>query len=92
MRALRGQIARGIMCKVPRSGWSKTRLCPPLTPDEAAALSRCFIADLAESIEALSEAQNVQGVAVYTPAGAEDELAGILPEGFALLAQRGNDL
>ena len=92
MGAQPGQIALGIMCKVPRSGSSKTRLCPPLTPDEAAALSRCFIADLAESIEALSEAQNVQGVAVYTPAVAEDELERVLPKGFARLAQRGNDL
>ena len=92
MRALPGQIALGIMCKVPHSGWSKTRLCPPLTPDEAAELSRCFIADVAESIATLSQAENVRGVAVYTPEGAEEGFDGLLPEGFARVAQRGGDL
>lgn len=80
------------MCKVPRSGASKTRLCPPLSPEEAAGLSRCFIADLAASIDALSEEQNVQGLAVYTPAGSEGELDGILPAGFRRLLQRGEGL
>lgn len=80
------------MCKVPRSGTSKTRLCPPLTADEAAELSRCFLADVAQSIATLPKVQHVQGVAVYTPEGAEDGLDGLLPEGFARLAQRGGDL
>lgn len=92
MRVQPGQIALGIMCKVPRSGSSKTRLCPPLSAGEAAELSRCFIADLATSIEGLPEAHNVLGVAVYTPAGAEDELEDILPRSFARLAQRGSGL
>ena len=92
MRVQPGQIPLGIMCKVPRSGSSKTRLCPPLSAGEAAELSRCFIADLAASINALPEAHNVQGVAVYTPSGAEDELEGILPKGFVCLAQRGDGL
>jgi rSAM/selenodomain-associated transferase 1 len=87
-----GQIALGIMCKVPRSGLSKTRLCPPLSADEAAEFSRCFIADLAASIDGLSQGHNVRGVAVYTPANAEDELDDVLPPGFARLAQRGNGL
>jgi len=87
-----GQIALGIMCKVPRSGSSKTRLCPPLSADEAAELSRCFIADLAASIKRVPEVHNVRGVAVYTPANAEGELKDLLPPGFACLAQRGNGL
>ncbi len=80
------------MCKVPRSGTSKTRLSPPLTADEAAEISRCFIADVAHTIAALPEALQAQGVAVYTPEGEEEGLAGLLPEGFARLAQRGQDL
>ena len=87
-----GRIALGIMCKVPRSGSSKTRLCPPLSAEEAAELSRCFIADLAVSIEALSQGPEVRGVAVFTPEGAENELEDILPPGFPRLAQRGDGL
>ena len=42
--------ALGIMTKAPVAGKVKTRLSPPLTPDEAAALNVCFLRDLSESI------------------------------------------
>jgi len=80
------------MCKVPSSGTSKTRLCPPLTLDEAAELSRCFISDLSQSVAEVSEDLGLSGVAVYTPAAARPEIAALLPGGFELLAQRGDDL
>lgn len=87
-----GQVALGVMCKVPRSGASKTRLCPPLAEDEAAALSACFIADVAAVIHALPPDLGAQGVAVYTPFGSEDGLDDLLPAGFGRLGQRGADL
>ena len=34
-----------IVAKAPRPGASKTRLCPPLTPEQAARLSRAFLLD-----------------------------------------------
>jgi glycosyltransferase A (GT-A) superfamily protein (DUF2064 family) len=40
------------MAKTPRVGETKTRLIPPLSPAEAAALSACFIQDAAENIAA----------------------------------------
>ena len=40
-----GSVAVGIMCKTPAPGLSKTRLSPPLRPDECAAISACFIRD-----------------------------------------------
>ena len=43
-------IAVGIICKTPRAGLSKTRLSPPLRPEDCAALSECFIRDLAATI------------------------------------------
>lgn len=87
-----GDIALGIMCKAPISGASKTRLCPPLDADEAAALSGCFIADVAATVAAVSAQNKACGYAIFTPAGAEDSFVGLLPPGFAVLAQRGADL
>ena len=92
--APRGGCALGVMIKAPRAGTSKTRLAPPLTHEEAAALSVCFLRDTAENIAAACEAAGAgaaAGVAVYTPAGAEGAFDGLLPEGFSLLAQRGED-
>ena len=47
---LQGPIALGVMCKAPWAGTSKTRLSPPLSREEAASLSRCFIADIAATV------------------------------------------
>jgi hypothetical protein len=87
-----GAIAFGIMCKAPIEGASKTRLCPPLTPAEAAQLSRCFIADVADAIACVSAALHTRGFAVFTPAAEEAAIAGLVPPDFGLLAQRGADL
>jgi uncharacterized protein len=40
-----------VMARVPRSGRCKTRLCPPLSPDEAALLYRCFLLDIARQTD-----------------------------------------
>lgn len=80
------------MCKAPISGQSKTRLCPPLTPEEAAALSACFIADVAASVAEAALAEGARGYAMITPAGAEAAFAGLLPYDIAILPQRGAGL
>lgn len=51
--AVTGKCAMGIMMKTPRNGFSKTRLCPPLSSEEAASISRCFLKDTSAAIEAL---------------------------------------
>jgi len=74
------KCAIGIMIKTPRNGFSKTRLSPPLSSEEAASISRCFLKDTSAAIEALShEDPFVVGVAVYTPVGSEADLAKLLP-------------
>lgn len=78
------------MAKAPLAGEVKTRLVPPLTAPEAAALNVCFLRDMAENIESLSETGS--GFVVYTPTGAESAFGGVLPEGFKFLAQRGAHL
>lgn len=82
--------ALGIMTKLPEPGKVKTRLTPPLTPEEAAALNKCFLRDLGRSILLATRQSASRGVAIYTPAGAEASYANFLPMGFLLLQQRGD--
>lgn len=80
-------VAVAIMCKTPISGLSKTRLSPPLQPDECAAISACFIRDLSSTIGSLAAEGEVTGYAVYTPRGSEALLRPLLPVSFRLLLQ-----
>ena len=45
-----GRIALAAMAKVPIAGEVKTRLCPPLRPEQAAELARCFLEDRVEQL------------------------------------------
>jgi rSAM/selenodomain-associated transferase 1 len=80
-------VAIGIFCKTPAAGLSKTRLSPPLRPEECSWLSACFIRDLAATIHGLSLNGEAAPYAVYTPAGTEGPLRDLLPAGFHLLLQ-----
>jgi uncharacterized protein len=99
------QCALVIMAKAPRPGSVKTRLSPPLTIEQAAALHICFLKDTAEGLrlcmigEAALKANSngreyaepslAAGVVSYTPVGDEALFDGLLPAGFSLIAQRG---
>lgn len=83
--------ALAVMAKAPRPGKVKTRLQPPLTAEEAAALNVCFLRDTTENIAAIAVGGAAQGLISYTPVGDEAAFDGLLPEGFALIAQRGDD-
>jgi uncharacterized protein len=85
-----GCCALAVMAKAPRPGKVKTRLSPPLTPEQASALNICFIRDTTENIQQVAEAGNSAGLLVYTPAGEEAAFDGILPAAFQLLPQRGD--
>jgi len=90
----RGFCALGVMTKAPRAGEVKTRLIPPLTPEEAAALNISFLRDTTSAISTAVQMrktarQNACGAAVYTPPGAEEAYADILPRHFVLIPQRG---
>jgi len=87
--ARHAQCALAVMAKAPRPGNVKTRLAPPLTLDQAAALNICFLKDTSENIAQVSEPGTAAGLVCYTPAGDEALFAGILPAGFALIPQRG---
>jgi rSAM/selenodomain-associated transferase 1 len=83
--------ALGIMTKAPEAGKVKTRLTPPLTAEEAAALNICFLQDLSGSIVKATEQTAARGIGVYTPAGVERIYEGILPDAFFLVLQRGDN-
>jgi uncharacterized protein len=79
------------MTKAPQAGRVKTRLTPPLSAEEAAALNTCFLRDTASAISRTAAGGKAQGVAVYTPLGAEAAYAEILPKDFVLVPQREGD-
>jgi len=82
------RIALCIMAKAPEPGRVKTRLCPPLSPADAAELYRCFLLDK------IAQARQVAGaepVLAFAPAEAAAVFEALAP-GFALLVQRGADL
>jgi rSAM/selenodomain-associated transferase 1 len=77
------------MAKAPQPGRSKTRLCPPLRPDQAARLSRAFHQDMFANIAAASGQAPIAGYAAYAPAGAEALLEDLLAPGMGLLLADG---
>jgi rSAM/selenodomain-associated transferase 1 len=84
-------VAIGILCKTPAPGLSKTRLSPPLDPGDCAAISSCFIRDLARTIADLAQVAEITPYAVYTPVGSEAALRQLLPPSFNLLPQCDGD-
>ncbi|GAB0113209.1 hypothetical protein AcidC75_07330 [Acidisoma sp. C75] len=86
------RCAIAIMAKAPRPGFSKTRLCPPLRPDEAAMISGAFLRDTAENLARAAEQAPIAAYAAYTPAGTEALLGPHLgPAVGLMLADGGGD-
>ena len=79
--------ALAVMSKAPRAGKVKTRLSPPLSLPQTAALNVCFLKDTTLNLAAVDGAQ---GLVCYTPVGDEDAFHNLLPDGFALVPQRGD--
>ena len=84
--------AIGIISKAPQPGRSKTRLATAIGAVAASELSACFLRDVAAAIEAVPGALGRRGYGVYAPAGTEHIMRQLLPAGFGLLLQAGDDL
>jgi rSAM/selenodomain-associated transferase 1 len=82
-----GVCALAVMAKAPRAGKVKTRLAPALGFEGSAAINVCFLKDTTRNI---AEPGGAHGLVCYTPVGDEAMFDGLLPEGFALIAQRGD--
>ncbi|NYF90249.1 TIGR04282 family arsenosugar biosynthesis glycosyltransferase [Tunturiibacter empetritectus] len=82
--------ALAVMAKAPRPGKVKTRLAPPLTLEQSAAINTCFLKDTTANIAALQPKGHSAGVISYTPIGDEALFDGLLPPEFSLIPQRGD--
>ena len=82
--------AIAVMAKAPRPGFSKTRLVPPLTPGQAAAMSAAFLRDTTENIALAAREVPVHGFVAYAPAGLEALFDGHLAGGMTLLLADGS--
>jgi uncharacterized protein len=78
------------MAKAPRPGRVKTRLSPPLTPEQASDLNICFLRDTAENIGQVAQYRRSTGLVAFTPVGDEAAFDDLLPPDFQLLPQRGD--
>lgn len=73
-----------VLAKAPVAGRSKTRLCPPCGPDEAAAMAEAALADTLEACSATPAARRVLVLA--------GEPGPWLPAGWKVMPQRGGGL
>jgi rSAM/selenodomain-associated transferase 1 len=77
-----------VVAKRPAPGQTKTRLTPPLSAENAAALYECFLLD---TLELMRQVPDVQPVVAYLPDEARTYFAGLAPD-FELLLQEGQAL
>ena len=78
-RAQRCAIA--IMAKAPGAARVKTRLSPLLGPEEARALSACFLRDMTQMLVSAGRAAPIDGYIAFAPAGSEASFAPIVAPG-----------
>jgi uncharacterized protein len=77
-----------VVAKRPAAGQTKTRLCPPLTGEAAAALYACFLRD---TLEIMRQVPDVGRGIVYLPEDAQDYFSALAPD-MQLSLQQGDDL
>ena len=81
------------MAKAPRAGHSKTRLVPPLTFEQAAAMSAAFLRDTTANIVEAARDIPIAAYVAYAPAGLETMLeANVVPGTSLLLADGAIDV
>jgi rSAM/selenodomain-associated transferase 1 len=73
------------MAKASAPGSSKTRLVPPLTPDEAARCNTAFLRDVADSLLAAAAQASVVGYMAFGPPEARPFFAENLPPEIGLI-------
>jgi hypothetical protein len=73
-----------VMAKAPVAGRVKTRLCPPCTPAQAAAVAGAALADTLAAVAACPGVRRIVAL--------DGELGAWLPDGFEVIAQRGGGL
>lgn len=77
-----------VVAKQPAPGQTKTRLCPPLSAQVAAALYACFLQD---TLEVMRQVPDVTRGIAYLPADADGYFRQLAPD-MELVQQRGDSL
>ncbi len=73
-----------VMAKASHPGKAKTRLCPPLTFEEAAAFNTAFLKDIAGNLVLASAGASIAGSIAYGPPGSEAFIRTHMPASIAL--------
>lgn len=81
-----------VFAKRPEAGRVKTRLCPPLRPEEAAELYGCMLDDVLEATAGAAAKLGLAAILTVDPPDACTALAARAPAAFHVLPQRGADL
>jgi rSAM/selenodomain-associated transferase 1 len=74
-----------IMAKASAPGRTKTRLVPPLTFEQAAALNTAFLQDVAGNLLLARSHAPIAGYVAFAPAGTEEFFRGTLPSAIGLI-------
>jgi uncharacterized protein len=80
-----GSCGIAIMAKASAPGRTKTRLVPPLTFDQAAALNTAFLQDIARNLLSASSHAAITGFVAFAPAGTEAFFHDTLPADIGLI-------
>ena len=80
-----GTCGIAVMAKASAPGRTKTRLVPPLTFDEAAALNTAFLKDIADNLLLAARHAAIAGYAAYAPPGSEGFFYRALPPAIGLI-------
>ena len=80
-----GTCGIAVMAKASAPGRTKTRLVPPLTFDEAAALNTAFLQDIADNLLHAARHTAIAGYAAYAPLGSEEFFHRVLPPAIGLI-------
>ena len=80
-----GTCGIAVMAKASAPGRTKTRLVPPLTFDEAAALNTAFLRDIADNLLHAARHAAIAGYAAYAPPGSEGFFQRVLPPTIGLI-------
>jgi len=81
-----------VFAKRPQPGRVKTRMCPPLDPEQAAALYAEMLQDVLEASARMAAGLCLDPMLAVHPPEACGELARRCPSGFRVVPQRGADL
>ncbi len=81
-----------VFAKDPRPGEVKTRLSPPLTPEQASGLYACMLDDVLAWTARYGPAHGLEPIVAVHPPEACPEMARRIPTGVRVTAQRGDDL